>query len=230
MAGGRLYEVDMRLRPSGRQGPVATSFAAFRDYQQSEAWTWEHLALTRARPLTGDAGLCARIESCRRQILASKGQGARVLRDAAAMRARLLAARPAEAAWEAKDGPGRLMDIEFLAQTAALLSGDPSRGTEEQLRAGLRSGFLSGNEVALLDATLRLCRTVQVAGRLLTEGALDPGALGEGGRAFLLREAGAADGATLTARIAAQTADAAGIIGARLGLADHGGDDGDADL
>jgi glutamate-ammonia-ligase adenylyltransferase len=122
------------------------------------------------------------------------------------------------------------MDIEFLAQTAALRAGDPSRETEEQLRAGLRSGFLSADEVATLDTTLRLCRSVQVAGRLLTEAALDPDALGEGGRAFLLRETAAEDVATLTARIAAQTAAAAGIIGARLGPADDEGDDGDAGL
>src|SRR5690606_7771862 len=58
-AEGRLYEVDMRLRPSGRQGPVATSIQSFRDYQMSEAWTWEHLALTRARVVAcaGDQGL-----------------------------------------------------------------------------------------------------------------------------------------------------------------------------
>ena len=52
-AEGKLYEVDMRLRPSGRQGPVATSIQSFCSYQEDEAWTWEHLALTRARPLAG---------------------------------------------------------------------------------------------------------------------------------------------------------------------------------
>ncbi len=84
MAEGRLYEVDMRLRPSGRQGPVATSFDAFRSYQETEAWTWEHLALTRARPLAGDAGLAGRgrgasAASCWPQ----KGRGATVLADVA---------------------------------------------------------------------------------------------------------------------------------------------------
>ena len=59
-ASGRLYEVDMRLRPSGRQGPVATALASFRDYQMTEAWTWEHLALTRARDLLTVLGLSAR--------------------------------------------------------------------------------------------------------------------------------------------------------------------------
>ncbi len=58
MAEGRLYEVDMRLRPSGRQGPVATSIESFASYQRTEAWTWEHLALTRARVLVGRAIAC----------------------------------------------------------------------------------------------------------------------------------------------------------------------------
>eukprot|EP01036_Dinobryon_divergens_P053232 gene53232-biopygen43800 len=59
MPEGRLYEVDMRLRPSGRGGPVATSIQSFTSYQETEAWTWEHLALTRARPLVGAAALMA---------------------------------------------------------------------------------------------------------------------------------------------------------------------------
>src|SRR5207302_7383532 len=59
-AEGRLYEVDMRLRPSGESGPIALSLAAFAHYQRQEAWTWEHMALTRARPVAGDPALCER--------------------------------------------------------------------------------------------------------------------------------------------------------------------------
>src|SRR5690606_30980034 len=70
MTGGRLYEVDMRLRPSGNQGPVATSLAAFKDYQQSRAWVWEHLALTRARPIAGEAMLGAEIVAFRAELIA----------------------------------------------------------------------------------------------------------------------------------------------------------------
>jgi glutamate-ammonia-ligase adenylyltransferase len=65
-AAGKLYEVDMRLRPSGRQGPVATALASFERYQKEEAWTWEHMALTRARVLAGDDSLAADIEAVRR--------------------------------------------------------------------------------------------------------------------------------------------------------------------
>ncbi|MEO0358780.1 MAG: glutamine-synthetase adenylyltransferase, partial [Pseudomonadota bacterium] len=62
MPNGKLYEVDMRLRPSGKAGPIATRIEAFESYQRTEAWTWEHLALTRARPITGDAKLMDRLE------------------------------------------------------------------------------------------------------------------------------------------------------------------------
>src|SRR2546430_13773172 len=60
---GRLYDVDMRLRPSGRSGPVATSIASFENYQHNEAWTWEHMALTRARVVAGAAALAARVQA-----------------------------------------------------------------------------------------------------------------------------------------------------------------------
>ncbi|MBL9053710.1 MAG: glutamine-synthetase adenylyltransferase, partial [Tabrizicola sp.] len=122
MPQGRLYEVDMRLRPSGRQGPVATSLESFRTYQEHEAWTWEHLALTRARVLAGEASLGAEVEALRREVIAVKGQGARVRADVAEMRGRLQAAKPALGAWDAKNGPGRIMDIELAAQTVALLA------------------------------------------------------------------------------------------------------------
>ncbi|MBC7736069.1 MAG: glutamine-synthetase adenylyltransferase, partial [Candidatus Saccharibacteria bacterium] len=94
MAEGRLYEVDMRLRPSGRQGPVATSVQSFRAYQMDEAWTWEHLALTRARVLAGDTGLAAEVEALRLAVLVAKSSGPTVVRDVADMRARLAEARP----------------------------------------------------------------------------------------------------------------------------------------
>src|SRR6185312_340684 len=66
---GALYQVDMRLRPSGRSGPVATSIDAFQGYQQSEAWTWEHMALTRARVVSGPPGFASRVEAIVRSVL-----------------------------------------------------------------------------------------------------------------------------------------------------------------
>ncbi|MGP3696296.1 [protein-PII] uridylyltransferase family protein [Rhodobacter sp. NSM] len=217
MAEGRLYEVDMRLRPSGRQGPVATALESFRSYQREEAWTWEHLALTRARPIAGDPALAGEIEALRREILAEKAVPARVLPDVSDMRRRLAEAKPATGPWEAKNGAGRLMDIELLAQTAALLAGDPARRVEQQLRAGVRTGFLDGaDETALLSA-YRLCWRLQAGSRLLSEGAVDFGTLGEGGRAFLLREVEAPSAEALLARLQDRVAEAGALIEVRLG-------------
>ncbi|ULB09427.1 glutamine-synthetase adenylyltransferase [Cereibacter azotoformans] len=219
MAEGRLYEVDMRLRPSGRQGPVATALESFRSYQRDEAWTWEHLALTRARTLAGDPGLMGEIEALRREILAEKAVPSRVLPDVADMRRRLADAKPPSGPWEAKNGAGRIMDIELLAQTAALLAGDPARRVEQQLRAGVRSGFLSAADESALLAAYRLCWRLQAGSRLLSEAPVDFGALGEGGRAFLLREVEAPSAEALLARLQTHVAEAALRIDARLGSA-----------
>ncbi|MFN7224218.1 MAG: glutamine-synthetase adenylyltransferase [Paracoccaceae bacterium] len=215
MPEGRLYEVDMRLRPSGRQGPVATSLQSYTDYQETEAWTWEHLALTRARVLVGDPGLAGEVEGFRRDLLARKGKGRTVRADVAAMRERVQAAKPAKGSWEAKNGSGRLMDIELCAQMVCLIVGSPARGVERQIAAGAGAGLSHSDQTALLDA-YRLLWRLQCGTRLLTEGALELADLGEGGRAFLLRETGEPSAAALTARLEAATALAEAVIEAQM--------------
>ena len=216
MAGGRLYEVDMRLRPSGRQGPVATSIESFRSYQMDEAWTWEHLALTRARVLTGDAGLAAEVEALRRDVLRDKSGGAQVAQDVADMRARLAEAKPGGADWEAKLGPGKMMDVELLAQMVALRAASPARSVERQLAAGRTTGQVSQmDETVMLDA-YRLCWRLQAGSRLLSGHVVDPQTLGEGARAFLLRETGQPNAPDLSARLRAVAAAADRVISAKL--------------
>ena len=215
MAEGRLYEVDMRLRPSGRQGPVATSLAAFRSYQTDEAWTWEHLALTRARPIAGSAELGAEVEAFRTALLPAKGQGASVRADVAEMRRRLAEAKPGAGPWDAKFGPGRLQEIELVAQTAALMSGSAARRPEAQLAAGRRAGWPAAAEADALLAAYRLCWRLQCAGRLLADTPPDPERLGPAATAFLLRETGEASTAALAGRLEGLTGAAAGIV-ARL--------------
>jgi glutamate-ammonia-ligase adenylyltransferase len=193
----------MRLRPSGRQGPVATSLQSFRDYQMTEAWTWEHLALTRARPIAGNADLRAEFEALRRAVLAAKGKGATVLADVADMRARLASAKPTANDWDAKNGAGRLMDIELLAETGALIAGDPARRVEAQLRCGEKGRILSQSDAQVVLDAYRLCWRLQAGSRLLTDKALDMDRLGIGARAFLLRETGHVDVAGLQAALAA---------------------------
>ena len=112
---GRLYAVDMRLRPSGRSGPLATSFASFSNYQNNEAWTWEHMALTRARVIVGLAGVHARIEATIGTYWAPARSGARRRRRgryAPSDRGRAQRRR----ALELKDAAGGLVDVEFVAQ------------------------------------------------------------------------------------------------------------------
>ncbi len=209
---GRLYEVDMRLRPSGRQGPVATALAGFGDYQRNEAWTWEHLALTRARVIAGEPSLGSEIEALRRAVLAEKAGGAAVLADVAEMRGRIAAAKAPQGLFDAKIGGGRLQDIELLGQTAALRAAVAEHGTEAQIMAGVASGWLSAADAMALLRAYELLWKMQAAARLLTGGALDPEALGEGGLRFLLRETGAARVEDLAADLAAAGEAAEAVI------------------
>jgi glutamate-ammonia-ligase adenylyltransferase len=103
------------------------------------------------------------------------------------MRARLAEAKPARGAWEAKNGPGRLMDIELCAQWAALVAANPARQVERQI--GSKGALEPADQAVLLEA-YRLLWRLQAGAKLLGDRGLDPAALGEGGRAFLLRETG----------------------------------------
>jgi glutamate-ammonia-ligase adenylyltransferase len=212
MAEGRLYEVDMRLRPSGRQGPVATSLASFTTYQREEAWTWEHLALTRARAVAGTVSLGEEIEEFRQDLLAGPRDRAKVLGDVAEMRARLAGAKPGAGPWDVKSGPGRLQDIALLAQAGSLLAGAPARGTAEQLAAGQGALGLTKEDARALTQAEATFWAVQAAARLMTGGPLDPAEVGAGGAAFLLRETGAEDIDALEAQIGMLAETAAAIV------------------
>lgn len=224
MPEGRLYEVDMRLRPSGRAGPVATSLSSFTTYQETEAWTWEHLALTRARVLAGEPALAGEVETFRRTLLAAKGRGAKVRSDVAGMRARLQAAKPAQGLWDAKNGAGRIMDIELAAQTAALIAGSPARSVERQIAAGQKltdqGRIMPDSDAQTLASAYRLLWRLHAAARLLSERALDWECLGEGGRAFILRETGAADEQALAAEMARAVEEAEAAVTRLVGTAD----------
>ncbi|WBU55891.1 glutamine-synthetase adenylyltransferase [Paracoccus sediminicola] len=204
-ANGRLYEVDMRLRPSGRQGPVATSLQSFRNYQMTEAWTWEHLALTRARVVAAcgsDAdALADEVEASRVDVLSERGSDARVLPDLAEMRDKIFAAKAPDGAWEAKIGRGRLQDIELLAQSFALRGGDPARSPEAQIRAGKRHDFVTADEAETLLSAQRFLWRLQAAGRLISEKPISMEELGAGGQDFLLRETDTEDLDALRARL-----------------------------
>ncbi len=119
-AEGVLYELDLRLRPSGNKGPVNTHIDAFRKYQETEAWTWEHMALTRARTAAGDEDFCREIESIVAEILERPRDTVKVFADAVEMRKTLDTEKPPKDFWDIKLAPGGLIDLEFIAQCAAL--------------------------------------------------------------------------------------------------------------
>jgi len=120
-AAGTLYEVDMRLRPTGNKGPAAVSLKSFADYHASESWTWEHMALTRARAVAGPADLSCRVEEEIRRRLTARGDAGKILADARDMRAKVEATYPGSNPWDLKYAPGGMMDIEFIAQAMQLL-------------------------------------------------------------------------------------------------------------
>ncbi len=158
-ANGVLYELDMRLRPSGNAGPLATSLAGFSRYQRDKAWTWEHLALTRARVLCADADFSARINKIIKQVLSAPNDRQKIIADTVEMRARLLAQRPPHHNFDLKLVAGGLMDIEFIAQSAILVFGDQllaKRGdTRAVLMALYQMGALAeGEELAQIHKTM----------------------------------------------------------------------------
>jgi [glutamine synthetase] adenylyltransferase / [glutamine synthetase]-adenylyl-L-tyrosine phosphorylase len=117
---GPLYEVDTRLRPSGADGPLAVSLEAFAKYQREEAWTWEHMALTRARVIHGPAEAVDEIMS---QVLMKPRDPAKLVFDAAKMRADMAAHKPAKGPLDVKLGPGGLVDMEFCIHLLQLRHG-----------------------------------------------------------------------------------------------------------
>jgi glutamate-ammonia-ligase adenylyltransferase len=136
-AEGVLYEVDMRLRPSGNKGPVATRINSFGKYQREEAWTWEHMALSRARLICGDQSLVGEAEGIIADVLSTKRDIAKVAHDVAEMRELIEKEKAPENGWDLKLIPGGVIDIEFIAQYLALIA--PVKGVETKIN-GLTTG------------------------------------------------------------------------------------------
>jgi glutamate-ammonia-ligase adenylyltransferase len=162
---GPLYAVDMRLRPSGRAGPVAVSLRGFQRYHAESAWTWERLALTRARVIAAPPALRGRVQDAIGVALQG-ADPARVLPDTAAMRARMLRDLPARTEWDIKRRPGGLIEVDFIAQALHLLHapGAPVRApvrTADRLARLGALGALPPADLAMLTLADRTWRTVQ---------------------------------------------------------------------
>ncbi|MBY0335544.1 MAG: hypothetical protein K2X11_02975 [Acetobacteraceae bacterium] len=179
-AEGRAYEVDMRLRPSGNKGPLAVRLSAFARYHAEEAWTWERMALSRARSVAGPAALCRRVTEVLREALTTPRDVAKVLEDARSMRARMLRELPGDGPWDLKARPGGLVEVEFIAQALSVAHAPTDarllRGTTREVLAALgRAGLLEEREAATLIQAERLWRTLLALLRL-TVGKLRDGA------------------------------------------------------
>ena len=122
-AEGALYQVDTRLRPSGAQGPLAVSFGSFDRYQNELAWTWEHMALTRARPLFGPPVGQAKLAAIIAGVLRKPRDAAQLKQDVLAMRAEIARHKPAKGPLDAKLARGGLVDVEFLVHYLQLREG-----------------------------------------------------------------------------------------------------------
>jgi glutamate-ammonia-ligase adenylyltransferase len=210
-AEGRLYEVDMRLRPSGNSGPIASSFAGFVRYQRETAWTWEHMALTRARPIAGDASLCRRITAALGAILSAPRDSRRLLVDVADMRRRVAEQFPRPSPWDLRNRPGGLVDLEFLVQYLVLREGARlpqlcGLDAERALTMLGRLGALPETARQELQGALFLLREVRALLSLFGDRSPETGALSEVDAAILARCAGAIDSARLAAEISSATA------------------------
>ncbi len=158
---GRLYDIDVRLRPDGAKGLLVSSLASFAEYQRERAWTWEHQALVRARCIAGDALLCAQFEHVRSETLGRIRDCRSVQADVSAMRLRMRAEldRSDAAQFDLKQGEGGLVDLEFLLQALVLChahSADTlleSRTTPQLIRAAAAAGLIdSHTSGSLIDA------------------------------------------------------------------------------
>jgi glutamate-ammonia-ligase adenylyltransferase len=203
---GALYHVDMRLRPSGRSGPVATKLNAFGDYQTSEAWTWEHMALTRARVVSAEPDFRAKVEDLIRSVLAQRRDARAIAGDAYDMRMAIAAEKGEADRWDLKYAAGGLTDIEFIAQYLQLVHAaehpdilDPS--TARVLERAARLGLLSAEDSEVLRPAVQLYQNLSQILRLCLSGPFVPKKTDPGLLRLLARAADVPDFATLDAHV-----------------------------
>ena len=160
---GVLYEADMRLRPSGNAGPLATSLAGFRGYHRDNAWTWEHLALSRARVIAADSGFGAAVEEAVAEVMARPRDVAKTIDDVISMRALMAKERPPRHAFDLKLADGGLVDLEFIAQSAQLVAG----GTIALPQASTARVLARLGETGLVPAGARLAEIHEIYSTVL---------------------------------------------------------------
>ncbi len=191
-AEGALYDVDMRLRPSGQKGPVATQLSSFASYQANEAWTWEHMALTRARVIAGSPDLSARVETEIRNVLAAPRDRARIAADIRDMRNRIEAEKATSDIWDLKQVRGGLVDLEFIVQHLQLVfAAEHPRILDQTTLVALDvaacEGLIPVEEHRRLSAAGQLLHDLTQILRLTLEGPFHPASAPKGLKSLLVR-------------------------------------------
>jgi len=186
MSQGKLYEVDMRLRPSGRKGPVATSWTSFKDYQTNEAWAWEHLALTRGRVICGNSELSINIEDFRLQLIKNVRPEVAV-RSLKEMREKIQKIDLNNNKWEFKQGIGRMQDIELFSQLSTVINGQVTRDVSSGLIAGSESGLLTNTQLDQILKTYKFLKEMNMATRLINDPSQEFEKISTSGHSFILK-------------------------------------------
>jgi glutamate-ammonia-ligase adenylyltransferase len=203
---GALYEVDLRLRPSGRAGPLATRLRAFRAYQLSEAWTWEHMALTRGRAVAADGSFKGEVEGAILDVLRMERDPKKIAADVADMRAKLGSEKGEGNPWDIKFAKGGLIDLEFIAQYLQLVNAHRhpeilNTSTATVLEGVYKAGLLTVEDHETLRRATKLQHDLTQVLRLCLSGPFEPEKAGEGVKSLLARAGSAPDFASLDAEL-----------------------------
>lgn len=221
---GRLYEVDMRLRPSGNAGPVAVHMGSFEKYHTDEAWTWERMALTRLRPIVDRGGLgesllalCGKLLTLPREQVVQKN----AILD---MRQRLARDKPSAGVWDFKLGAGGLVDIEFIVQHG-LLSLQSAAACEAHIPTAISvlesAGQLTPGEAETLLSARNFMSSLQQVQRLALAGNIEPEAVSAGLKDRLLRAVDMDDFQALTASLSQKKMAVAALFASLIGPLDR---------
>jgi len=195
-ATGGLYDVDTRLRPSGVQGPLCVSVDSFLEYQRGAAWTWEHMALTRARAVFGSAEARAQVDNGVRDILMEPRDCAQLISDAVAMRRDIARNKPPKGPFDAKLIAGGLIDFEFALHCTQLRTGS---GLDPDLRRALASLIAAGEAPPAIAGAHDLLTRLLVTLRLVAPSLAEPAPTSH---ALIARACGQADWPALLAAYA----------------------------
>jgi glutamate-ammonia-ligase adenylyltransferase len=203
---GVLYDIDMRLRPSGRAGPVASRLDSFADYQEREAWTWEHMALTRARVIASSPAFAKQIEGVIRSVLTRPRDMAATAADVADMRRAIAQEKGEDDIWDLKYAAGGTVDIDFIAQHLQLVHAAEKPdilnvSTLAVLDNAARLGVLAHSEAEVLRAAARLYHDLTQILRLCVSAKFNPATAGVDLLRVLARAGDTPDFSTLQARL-----------------------------